>query len=181
VLLSAIKHAELENAVHKEILTFLILTWKTASLKSQCKSQATTVDAVPEKSLHRNHCDAISLPLCCRVQSTPSTFPCSHCLRNWPCNLYNLHHRRHNSSQVSNALVQVHNHEQVLYDLLGITLRVNAWYSGSISTKITFLISLYKIFSNDSNGYACYFLKFWIILVQSLTNFHKFVWNLVFM
>jgi hypothetical protein len=30
----------------------------------------------------------------------------------------------HNSSQVSNALVQVHNHEQLLYELLGIILRV---------------------------------------------------------
>jgi len=64
-------------------------------------------------------------------------------------------------------------------------IRVNAWYNGSILAKITFPISPYKIFKNDSNGYGCYFKKcyyfnLWIIHVQSLTNLPKSTWKLVF-
>jgi hypothetical protein len=62
---------------------------------------------------------------------------------------------------------------------------VNAWYSGSISIKITFFISPYKIFKNVSNGHGCYFLKYyysnlWIIYVQSPTNLPKFIKKFVF-
>jgi hypothetical protein len=38
-------------------------------------------------------------------------------------------------------------------------VKVDASYSGSISTKITFLTNPYKIFLNDSNGHGCYFKK----------------------
>ncbi len=64
-------------------------------------------------------------------------------------------------------------------------VKVNANYSGSISTKITFFTSPYKIFLNDSNGHGCYFKKcyysnFWIIHVQSPTNLPKSMRKLVF-
>jgi hypothetical protein len=39
----------------------------------------------------------------------------------------------------------------------GCLLWVNVNCNGSISTKITFPTSPYKIFLNDSNGHGCYF------------------------
>ncbi len=64
-------------------------------------------------------------------------------------------------------------------------LWVDAQSSGSFSAIFTFLTNPYKIFLNDSNGYGCYFFKYyysnlWIIHVQSPTNLPKFMWKLVF-
>ncbi len=61
---------------------------------------------------------------------------------------------------------------------------MNTWLNVSILAKITFYISPYNIFLNDSNGHGFYFLKcyyfnIWIIHVQSPTNFPKFMWELV--
>ncbi len=63
--------------------------------------------------------------------------------------------------------------------------RVNAQLNASILVEITFLISPYEIFLNDSNGHGfhffnCYYSNIWIIHVQSLTNLPKFMWKLVF-
>jgi hypothetical protein len=64
-------------------------------------------------------------------------------------------------------------------------IKVNVWLSSLILIKITLLISLYKIFLNDSNAQDCYFLKcyyynLWIIHVQWPTNLSKSIWKLVF-
>ncbi len=63
--------------------------------------------------------------------------------------------------------------------------RVNAGLNASISVEITFLISPYEIFKNDSNGHGfhflkCYYSNIWIVHVQSLTNLPKFMWKLVY-
>jgi len=50
----------------------------------------------------------------------------------------------------------------------GCLLWVNVNCNGSISTKITFPTSPYKIFLNDSNGHGCYFKN--ILLFYSLNN-----------
>lgn len=58
--------------------------------------------------------------------------------------------------------------------------RVNARLNASISVEITFLISPYDIFKNDSNGHGfhflkCYYFNLQIIHVQSVTNLPKFM------
>jgi hypothetical protein len=75
--------------------------------------------------------------------------------------------------------------ELLIFRRYQLNVKVNAWYSDSIATKITLLINPYKIFSNDSNGHGCYFFKYfysniWIIHVQLLTNLSKSMWKLVF-
>jgi hypothetical protein len=62
---------------------------------------------------------------------------------------------------------------------------VNAHYSVSIMIENTFLVSPYKILSNDSNGHGCYFKNYyysniWITHVQSPTNLPNSMWKLVF-
>jgi len=54
-----------------------------------------------------------------------------------------------------------------------------------ILVEITFLISPYKIFLNDSNRHGfyffkCYYLNLWIIHVQSLIYLPKSMWKLVY-
>ncbi len=63
--------------------------------------------------------------------------------------------------------------------------RVNARLNASILVEITFPISPYEIFKNESNGHGFSYLKIYyfnlsIIHVQSLTNLSKFMWKLIF-
>ncbi len=64
-------------------------------------------------------------------------------------------------------------------------IKVNSKSSVSILVEITFLITPYKIFLNDSNGHGwyiflIYYYNLWIIHVQSPTNLPKSMWKPVF-